>query len=381
MKNLFTLILILSIQLAVFSQDLGDLTFGTDTTFDLVTWNLEWFPTNGQATVDSVIKIIEAIDVDVLAIQEVDDEDVFAELIESLDGYEGHYKVSDYLEVAYIYKSETVIVDSIYEIFDSEEAFRAFPRNAMVLEFHFMGEAMVVINSHLKCCGDGILDLDDPWDEETRRFDACNMLDTFVTGAYTDEKIFLVGDFNDLIEEEIENNVFKVFIEDSLAYSIEDMSIAEGPTAYWSYPTWPSHLDHIIITNEVFDEVGFENSITETILIEDFMDGGFNEYEDYISDHRAIGIKIPGNLIYLGVEEKDPSTLTFKVYPNPASTNISILSTKKIDEIRLYNQVGKMLFYKRNDFQNMDISNLPSGLYIIEAINDEAITRKKIIIQ
>lgn len=381
MKKLITLLSILLIQVSVYSQDLGDITFGTDTTFDLVTWNLEWFPTNDQATVDSVIRIIEAIDVDVIAIQEVDDEAVFAELIESLDDYEGHYKVSDYLEVAYLYKSSTVLVDSIYEIFDSEEAFRAFPRNAMVLEFEFMGESMVVINSHLKCCGDGILDLDDPWDEETRRYDACIMLDTFVTGAYIDEKVFLVGDFNDLVDEEIENNVFQVFIDDSLGYSIEDMSIAEGAAAYWSYPSWPSHLDHIIITNEVFDAPGFENSVTETILMEDFMDGGFNEYEDYISDHRAVGIRIPGNPIYLGVDEKEMSELAFSVFPNPTKTNITVRSKENIDEVRIYNQIGNIVLTKTVDFQRIDVSNLPKGLYIIEALANESISWKKIIIQ
>ena len=47
----------------VYSQNLSDLSFGTDSTFDVVTWNIEWFPKNGAATIDSVSKIIETIDV------------------------------------------------------------------------------------------------------------------------------------------------------------------------------------------------------------------------------------------------------------------------------------------------------------------------------
>ena len=49
-------ILLLSGQL--YSQSLSDITFGTDSTFEVVTWNIEWFPKNGTITVDSVSKII-----------------------------------------------------------------------------------------------------------------------------------------------------------------------------------------------------------------------------------------------------------------------------------------------------------------------------------
>lgn len=43
------------------SQKLENLTFGTDSTLDIVTWNIEWFPKNGNATTDSVKKIINAL--------------------------------------------------------------------------------------------------------------------------------------------------------------------------------------------------------------------------------------------------------------------------------------------------------------------------------
>jgi len=33
-------------------QDLEDLDFGTDSTFEILTWNIEWFPKNGEITVN-----------------------------------------------------------------------------------------------------------------------------------------------------------------------------------------------------------------------------------------------------------------------------------------------------------------------------------------
>ena len=65
MKNILLFIFI-SIS---FSQDFDELYFGTDDALDIMTWNIEWFPKNGQITINYVKQIIEALDIDVLAIQ------------------------------------------------------------------------------------------------------------------------------------------------------------------------------------------------------------------------------------------------------------------------------------------------------------------------
>ena len=56
----------------LFPQDLEDLSFGDDNSLDVATWNIEWFPKDGQVTVEFVTEIIEQLDLDVLAIQELD---------------------------------------------------------------------------------------------------------------------------------------------------------------------------------------------------------------------------------------------------------------------------------------------------------------------
>ena len=54
-------------------QTFDELEFGTDDTFEVVTWNIEWFPKDGQTTVGYVSQIIEALDVDLIAMQELDE--------------------------------------------------------------------------------------------------------------------------------------------------------------------------------------------------------------------------------------------------------------------------------------------------------------------
>ena len=66
-----------------------------------------------------------------------------------------------------------------------------------------------------------------------------------------------------------------------------DISIANGPSSDWSFPTWPSHLDHILISNEFFDI--FSNDIILTYKIDDYMNS-WQQYDNYISDHRPVVI-------------------------------------------------------------------------------------------
>ena len=50
----------------------------------------------------------------------------------------------------------------------------------LVLEMNYQGEDYVIINNHFKCCGDGILDLGDSSDEETRRYNAISLLKNYI---------------------------------------------------------------------------------------------------------------------------------------------------------------------------------------------------------
>ena len=73
------------------------------------------------------------------------------------------------------------------------------------------------------------------------------------------------------------------------------MEIAEGNSYYWSYPTWPSHIDHILITNEIFDTFNNGASIVQTYLIDEYLEGGWSEYDVILSDHRPVALKLQIN--------------------------------------------------------------------------------------
>ncbi len=269
---------------------LDSLFFGTDSTFEIVTWNIENFPKLNMITADYVVQIIMAIDADVFALQEIESSNYFDYVvnelneIDSLNAWE-KYRANSAgydMNIAYIYKSNFIEVDSIYEIYQDD--WYAFPRSPLIFELTYEELELVIIDNHLKAGGE-------PEDED-RREEASQKLQAFIDSTYSDVEVILVGDLNDDITEPEETNVFWNFISQPESYLFADMEIAEGSSSNWSYPGWPSHLDHILITNELFDEFSLPSSVIKTLKIDNYLEGGWNEYEDNVSDHRPVGLKL-----------------------------------------------------------------------------------------
>ena len=59
--------------------------FGTDSTLDIVTWNVQDFPKNGNNTVNAMVDIIRDLDVEIFAFQEIESSSSFNNLISSLE--------------------------------------------------------------------------------------------------------------------------------------------------------------------------------------------------------------------------------------------------------------------------------------------------------
>ncbi len=338
MKKISAVLLVLLVSLHLQAQFEG-LEFGTDSTLEVLTWNIENFPKNGQITIDNVVQIIKALDADVLAIQEITSEFWLNKLLADLDGWDGYYAYNQYAALAYVYKTEVIKDVNIFQIYKPYG--REFPREPLVMEMNFMGEAFVIINNHLKCCGDTYLDMNDDWDEEKRRYDACVLLDSYINNYHPDTRVILLGDLNDILTDSPANNVFAAFTDAPEDYLFADMEIAQGDTADWSYPLWPSHIDHILITNEIFGEFANSGSDIQTLKVDEYFDGGFSEYDYKVSDHRPVGLKLRVNAS-LGTNEHAAATGLLKAFPNPATDKVGFTfePVGPGSEIRIFNAQG-----------------------------------------
>jgi endonuclease/exonuclease/phosphatase family metal-dependent hydrolase len=380
MRNkIWTSILTLFLSFQLYSQNLDDINFGTDSTFEVVTWNIEWFPKNGSITIDSVSKIIENLDVDLIGLQEIDDTTLCRQMIDNLPGYDLFMDNVWFGGLAYIYKTSSINIQSIYKIYDTSPFWNAFPRSPLVIELLFNGETLIVINNHFKCCGDGLLDIGNSADEEARRHEASTLLKQYIDANFNSNKVIVIGDLNDIITDHPTNNVYQMFIDDSTNYAFADMDLAIGTSSEWSFPGWPSHLDHILITNELFTEFSNPSSEIRTIKVDDYLAGGLADYDLNISDHRPVGLKIQLTPIPLNLYETSNSII--KVFPNPTNGNISVDLTqcKQTTELKIMDLNGRIirsLQCQKNQLIDLNF-NVPSGIYIlsVESGNNKSVTK------
>ena len=257
---------------------------------EIVTWNIEHFP-KSDLTVEKTITIMDTLDADIYCIQEITDVTNFENVADALDGYNAIISTEAW-SLGVIYRSTMLTASNIEEFFLDHSGFATRP--PLKVDFSYqIDEAQYffsVINLHMKCCGDGEIEHENENDEEFRRYGASITLKNYIDASMDNDNVIIVGDWNDLIVEEVEsNNVFMNFIEDEDNFMFVDMSIANGSTANWSYPSWPSHIDHILITNELFDE--FQYSLISTIRADDFIDNYFTD----VSDHRPVMWKFQPN--------------------------------------------------------------------------------------
>lgn len=72
----------------------------------------------------------------------------------------------------------------------------------------------------------------------------------------------------------------------------------------------------------------------------------------------------------------------FRVYPNPASEEIRITSDEQLDQIIIRDVTGRVVMVQMDPSLNqaLDISDLASGLYIVESRQDNKVSVEKLVI-
>jgi len=145
---------------------------------------------------------------------------------------------------------------------------------------------VVVINNHYKARTKE--------EDVKRRKSASAKLDKYISKYHRDDNVVVLGDLNDSITDEALDNVFWTFLQKPEAYKFADMGIARNEKADWSYPYYKyrGHIDHILISNELFDEFNSKSSGVKVVTIDNFMDGGGDSRYKYITDHRPVVLKL-----------------------------------------------------------------------------------------
>ena len=250
---------------------------GKSSSFEIVTLNLQGFPKAGYQTVLMVRDLINRINPDVIALQEMTTETDFLNLLDELKGWDGRFYPVYNAEwnLAYLFKTSEVSIDDSKTRLILTGDFDAFPRAPfeIYVRHKTLNISTYLINLHLKCCGGS--------DNEARRRNASEKLDNYIKTNRPSDAVIVLGDYNDIISgESSTTNVFYNLVSATEEYRFTDMQIARGSLLWWSYPSWPSHIDHIMVTNELFSR------IDTTMVLKP--DPCYSGYFDNISDHRPV---------------------------------------------------------------------------------------------
>jgi exonuclease III len=256
---------------------------GSESYFDIATWNIEHFPIQGSTTISYVAQLIKDMDIDLFGLQELDDVTSFYRLLDSLPDYNGiisNYP-TDYSKLGIIYKKDFISVSSVTQIYTND--WYAFPRPPLTAYIEIKNGNFTVFDFtlfilHLKALGGD--------ENEARRRDACEKLRMYIDNfllTSQDKDVIVLGDWNDELSDPSEDNVFQVFFNDTTNYTFLTFNLIGQA----SYPSYNSLIDHILITNDALPEYGNGN----TMIID--LDYQFSNYSSYVSDHRPVFSQFP----------------------------------------------------------------------------------------
>lgn len=252
-----------------------------DKTFDIVTWNIEWFgasngPDDDDLQLENVKTVITTLDADVYALQEISNESYFDQLVSDLEDYGGFRATySQTQKTAYLFKRSTV--DSLDSgLISTGMTASNWANGRFPLLFHFNvsfdssgSREFYMYNIHAKAFGDE--------SSYNQRFNASREVKTYFDTSREQDNVILIGDYNDEMNQSTYNNVespYANFIDDFEYNVVTDNLEDKGFGSH----SGGSFLDHITFSSELFDEY-FQG--TEQVGDVSYISNYFNTTSDH----------------------------------------------------------------------------------------------------
>lgn len=298
--------------------------FPKEDTFDVVTWNIEWFGDENNSPVgqnpmsdaiqrDSTAAVLRTLNADVYAVEEIADDALFDELVGLLPGYD--YILSDavsnpggtppFQKVGFIYNTQTVSVvktramlQSIHPLYNGgdDSALVNYPSETSRFyasgRLPFLMTADVTINGvteridlialHARAnSGNGAQNRYD-----MRKYDV-EVLKDSLDANFANNKVILLGDYNDDVDETVADitstiSSFQEYVDDNANYNIVSSALSDAGLR--SFISRENMIDHIAITNDL-NEAYIENSVTVHYDVYD------NDYAFTASDHLPVSAR------------------------------------------------------------------------------------------
>ncbi len=402
MKHLFGILFLFICSNTISAQS-------TDSTLEVVSWNIEWFgsgvqgPADDQMQEQNVLKVLRFLDADIYGFCEVVDTMRFRRVADSL-GSNYAFSISDFCslapfpgdadwlpgqKLAFIYKK------SVF----SNVKLRAFIRGSGSAYYNFSsGRYPYLLNANVALNGKKrniyfIMIHGKAGSTNTdffRRRDAANEMKDTLDASFSKSSFILMGDLNDALEKSISTNAsvtssYQSIVADSTGDDFyRSITLPLALSGESSMITFPNVIDHHIISNEV-DSMYIKGSarIRKDIVtvVPDFLLGNTSDHYPVYSRYLLKNGDTSAVIINPPPPPPPPVLFTgIKVWPNPFTSLLNFRTGIALTncELQLFNSTGQKVWSaNRTNIPAQvynDISlpiNLAPGLYILRILSNE----------
>lgn len=324
---------------------------GTDSTLEVVTWNIEWFGNAGNGPSDLNLQkerakaIIQQLNADVYAFQEIANESLMQTLANELTDYELVIQLNavsrppnvpgESQKVAFLYKKSTVsvvetrtLLADIHPLYNGGDASKlvGYPDSdptrfyasgrlpfMMIADVTIQGttERFHFVNIHARANSSN-----DPQGRYAMRKYDVEKLKELLDANYAQANIVLAGDYNDDVDETVANisstvSSYEQYANDNAPTPGDDQfyKILTKPLSLQGFRSFvfsDNMIDHISVSDELIDNYVAN---TETVHYEVYTAA----YANTVSDHLPVSVVLKLNKVL-------PLTVTTNCSDNPALT-------------------------------------------------------------
>lgn len=380
------------------AQDIGLPPIAVDTvsksrTLDVTTWNLEWYGSAdtalGQSNKDlqrqRIRIVMDTIQSDIYALQEVISDEALAALSDSIKGTYGRLfatEVTSDQKLAYIYNSKTVKpVDNGLAVNGGARAWGngRFPfRVTLDATVGDVTKRISIFNIHAKATSDSTAA-----DDYGRRKTDAETFHQYLKDFYGDQHVIVTGDFNDrLLATTVDSTLpscYSVFLNDQDNWYATTAELErQGLSSYIGFNR--GMLDHMLISNEV-----------KPLHYRSFVESPeryLTSYSSTVSDHRPVTGRFYLNAV-TGVDEETANTSYVRVSPNPMATSgmMEIVAQQGGSlRVELSDATGttQVLFNESIapsiQLVSIPVTELTSGTYLVRTTLNGEVTTKNIVV-
>ena len=403
-------------------------------TFDIVSYNLEFFgsdvkdisgtefgPTNDALQIDNVAKVMNTLNADVYAVQEVSDDAALDALVTkiSVNGKTFAKSVSPVWSRSFqapdpnfppqklvvLYNTQTTTVKKTRVMFSKfydeiragtktlpnypggvGESFYSSGRLPYMVDIETniggVKKEIKIVDLHARANSGG-----DIARYNMRKYDA-EVLKDSLDAQYPTANLIVLGDYNDDVDQSViagNPSSYQKMVEDVARYNTLTLEISKAGA--FSYLSSGGFLDHIVISNELTADY-----VPNSIMVYDPRSDVPN-YVTTTSDHGPVVARFELKAdATLGTQEVSlKNGLAITGYPNPVAELFSVVIQSEISQdlsLNIYDLLGRSvsqpLTIKGSVGENatsINVSKLPVGIYIYTLSNGAKVLYKDKIIK